>query len=168
MDQELFLHSPIGFQHPFAGPWWNPFVLRCPPNQHLHTPLQVGFTFPPSVVRRAWSGHTPHCFWAIWNPIRPSNFFDMPSGVSLWVGPSVSWFLLVTSAPGSSTEHSAGDLQHLPVPRHPWSHVNDFVTSICLLTISTLFLPLWIDSTRQYIWSRYPPPLLRNGQSHSF
>lgn len=44
----------------------------------------------------------------------------------------------------SSTQHSAGELQHLPVPT--WSHVNDFVTSICLLTISTLSLPLWIDS----------------------
>lgn len=58
----------------------------------------------------------------------------------------------------SSTQHSAGDLQRLPVPRHPWSHVNDFVTSICLLTISTPSLPLWIDSTRRYIWSRYLPP----------
>lgn len=97
----------------------------------------------------------------------PSNFFDVPSGGLLWVGTSMSLFLLVTSVPGPNPPPNLLLLTFRPFlfPDVLSPMLVLILLVFCQWMVSTLS---WIASPKQYTWSLYPASPLLNRWQNSF
>lgn len=130
---------------------------QCPKVYEMQSSCQV-------VVRWPWGTFLP-----AFRPSRtgPSNFFDVPSGGLLWVGTSMSLFLLVTSVPGPNPP------PNLLLATFRPSLFPDVLSPMLVLILLVFYQWMvwtlsWIASPRQYTWSLYPASPLLNWWQNSF
>lgn len=124
---------------------------QCPKVYEMQSSCQV-------VVRWPWGTFLP-AFRA--SRTGPSNFFDVPSGGLLWVGTSMSLFLLVTSVSGPNPPPNLLLATFRPslFPDVLSPMLVLILLVFCQWMVSTLS---WIASPRQYTWSLYPASPLLN------